>query len=124
MGQATSAMGRAQRERLAAEGRRVGPAVVPGRLYDLGGYPGLVDATESTALVHGEVIRLVTPAATLAWLDAYEGVGADGEGEEYRRVTRAVRLSEGAPIEAWLYLFIGRLKGLNEIESGSWAGKR
>ena len=90
MSTATGALGRDMRLRLRREARLLGAATMPGRLYDLGRYPGLVAATETADVVHGEVLALVDPAATLPWLDDYEGVGSDAAAAgEYRQIGRA-----------------------------------
>ena len=60
----------------------LGPATVPGLLYDLGRYPGLVPGD---GLVHGELFA-GADAAVLAALDQYEGCDpADEAGSLFRR---------------------------------------
>lgn len=44
--------------RLALESRKLGPATVTGRLYDLGFYPGAVPSANPQELVHGELLML------------------------------------------------------------------
>ena len=114
MSTAASALGTGERVRLASVARNLGPATVHGRLYDLGGYPGLVDAPG--ALVEGEVVRLA--AGEFRWLDRYEGVGADEA--EYERGLRPARLAGGTLVSAWVYLYRGPTAGLMPIESGRW----
>src|SRR5262245_20347166 len=53
---------------------RVGPASVPGRLYDLGDFPGAVLDPGCDLKVIGEVLQLPDDGAALADLDAYEGI--------------------------------------------------
>ncbi len=65
------------------------------RMYDLGGYPGMVRHVEGLC-IEGELWD-VTPAG-LARLDVLEDVA----GGEYERV--AVELEDGGPAEAYLYL--------------------
>jgi len=65
--------------------------VIPGRLIDLGAYPGLIEAE---GRVPGELFQVLDPTA---WpiLDEYEG-------EEYER-RRTVLLEPRA--EAWVYVY-------------------
>jgi nicotinate-nucleotide--dimethylbenzimidazole phosphoribosyltransferase len=74
----------------------IAPATAAGRLALLGGgYPGLVD--DISARVTGELLTLRDLDAALAALDDYEG-------DEYRRVLRAVTLADGNPRLAWCYV--------------------
>ena len=125
------AMGRSQRARLQGESISLGPASVPGQLYDLGRYPGLVDDDGAPTRVHGEVVLLRDAPSSLAWLDAYEGIagaiGADREGDggapdEYRRVERLVTLADGRTCSAWLYRFVLDPAGRQPILGGRWTG--
>lgn len=114
-------MGREPRARLSVESTLIGPASTLGRLFDLGRYPGLVDGFCDGATVHGEVVRLHDAAASLSWLDAYEGIEApDTAGSEYRRVVRPVTLAGGTPLDAWLYLYVRLPLGLSRIVGGRW----
>src|SRR5262249_5270156 len=51
----------------------LGAASVPGRLYDLGDYPGAVLDPKGDGKVIGEVFQLPDDGEALAALDAYEG---------------------------------------------------
>jgi gamma-glutamylcyclotransferase (GGCT)/AIG2-like uncharacterized protein YtfP len=109
--------------RLRREATPVGPGTVRGRLYSLGRYPGLVEADGAGSLVHGELYALKTPAVTLKWLDAYEGI-VPGRAEEspYERVVRPVRPISGQTVNAWVYLYRKSVKLHPEIEDGRWTG--
>jgi len=122
MSGAQTALGRAQRLRLARESDSLGPAsIAQARLYDLGCYPGAVDGGGEDDLVHGEAVLLSTPEPTLAWLDAYEGVvPGNDEASEYDRTVRAVRLAGGEAIEAWVYLLRAAPPLARRIDSGRW----
>lgn len=85
-----------------------------GRLYDLGDYPGL---TPGDGLVHGEMYRIIDPAA-LPRLDRFEAYDpSDPAGSEYLRIRAP--LADG-PERAWVYYFNRPAQGLALIESGSW----
>ncbi len=51
----------------------------PGRLYDLGEYPGAVLSAGGKNFVYGDVVLMETPDLTLKLLDDYEGFGEDQE---------------------------------------------
>lgn len=110
-------------QQLMAEADSLGPATIAGRLYRIDWYPGLV---EGTGTVHGEVVRLRNSAASLVWLDAYEGIvpGDDRENRnEYARVRRPVTLADGRTLEAWVYLYIRDVGASTPVADGRWPGK-
>ncbi len=93
----------------------VGEATVSGRLYSLGGYPGLKDPTGRQAeRVHGEVARLPEGRALLDDLDAYEG-------DEYKRVVRIATLPDGEQISVWVYMYQPEVTEKQRIVSGYFA---
>ena len=108
---------------LAGAARFVGHARVHGRLYEIGGYPGLIHATDPDDWVHGEVYELAGPHEILTRLDEYEGCGPrDPEPHEYRRERAEVWMATGAREEAWVYRYLGSIVGKREIESGDYCG--
>jgi gamma-glutamylcyclotransferase (GGCT)/AIG2-like uncharacterized protein YtfP len=120
MSGAGTALGKSQRLRLACESDSLGPAsIAHAHLYDLGRYPGAMAAGGVDDLVHGEAVLLSDPLPTLAWLDAYEGVGPREE-SEYDRVVRDVKLAGGEAIEAWVYLLRAAPPGARRLEDGRW----
>jgi gamma-glutamylcyclotransferase (GGCT)/AIG2-like uncharacterized protein YtfP len=107
---------------LAAAAELLGPARAPGRLYDLGAYPGLVPAQDPRAgRVAGEVYRLAAPEAILARLDEYEGCGERNTYGAFRRERVAVRLDGGAELSAWTYVHRGPIDESRAIASGDYA---
>jgi len=108
---------------LAARAEHLGPATTPGRLYDLGSYPGFVDARLPHEVVRGDLVRLRSPAA---WreLDDYENDGASGDAAPYVCVRRIVDLHTGERVDACLYLYRGPLRGARRITSGDWLERR
>jgi len=93
---------------------------LPGRLYDLGGYPGLVHLPQQKHRVHGHVFELINPGMVLAKLDAYElfDPGAP-EGSEYLRITVPVETTSGL-LDCEAYVFNRSVEGLMEIPDGNW----
>jgi gamma-glutamylcyclotransferase (GGCT)/AIG2-like uncharacterized protein YtfP len=117
---ATGRLGRAERARLYREGRSLGPAWTAGRLYDLGRFPGMTEPRDPGEIVHGEAVRLADARSTLAWLDAYEGIGAGGGHDEYARVERPVCLASGGELNAALYLYRGDVGRARRLPGGRW----
>jgi gamma-glutamylcyclotransferase (GGCT)/AIG2-like uncharacterized protein YtfP len=84
----------------------IGPARLPGRLVDLGDYPGLLEPAGPEDLVNGEVWQSHAPDAQLPALDAYEGCSPDDpEPHEYTRVVREATLDSGDVIAVWVYFY-------------------
>jgi gamma-glutamylcyclotransferase (GGCT)/AIG2-like uncharacterized protein YtfP len=94
------------REAIAA----MAPATLPGvRLYDLGDFPMAVEMLREGP--QGEAVGLVVHlkpayyAGAVALLDLVEGFDPDATGQSaYRRERRVVRLANGEPVVAWVYL--------------------
>jgi gamma-glutamylcyclotransferase (GGCT)/AIG2-like uncharacterized protein YtfP len=79
---------------------RVESATAPGRVIDLGAYPGLV---EGVGLVQGECVTLSDPAAAMAICDEVEGfTGWEGTGSLFRRALMRCRTGD-AVRWAWHY---------------------
>jgi gamma-glutamylcyclotransferase (GGCT)/AIG2-like uncharacterized protein YtfP len=94
--------------RLACESRVIGPASVPGRLYDFGAYPGALASKAPGDVVHGLVLRLAQPRRTLSWLDAYEGCAPGApEPQGFMRVITSARLTPSRQVHAWIYCYRG-----------------
>lgn len=95
--------------RLAGESAFIGPGTIAARLYRLGYFPGAVPSVAPGDIVHGDVVRLLRPGSSLAWLDDYEGCGnRHPEPQAYRRVIVPVRLRSGDRLDAWAYVSISR----------------
>lgn len=92
----------------------LGPCTLPGRLYDLGAYPALVDGDGAVA---GELFEL-RDASVIADLDAFEDYWP-GDPARSRYERRRVRLI--APDrQAWVYVWIKGLETATLIPSGDW----
>lgn len=75
--------------------RHIGPCRIPGRIVDLGGYPGLLQVVEGEATeVVADLLEILDPAL---WdeLDAYEG-------PDYRRATVRLTTSD-LMANVWLW---------------------
>jgi gamma-glutamylcyclotransferase (GGCT)/AIG2-like uncharacterized protein YtfP len=100
---------------------RVGPAIVPGYLYDLGTYPAIQLDLQADAIVRGELVS-VTSAASWLRLDTYEGFNrAHPERSLFiRRRTRVSRTDTGEEGEVWVYVYNRDLLQAQRIVSGCW----
>ena len=97
-------------------------ANVPGRLYDLGDYPGLTLARDPSDRVHGELFRLHDPDTTLGELDMYEG--ADAESNLYQRSLVPITCEDGTSGDgqtlAWAYFYLPAVDEERWVPSGRW----
>jgi gamma-glutamylcyclotransferase (GGCT)/AIG2-like uncharacterized protein YtfP len=91
------------------------PTYLPGKLYDLGYYPGFVFLPDAHGKVYGEVHQLEGSVRVLAELDAYECV--DDEIPEYRRLLLPP-LAEQGPV--WIYIYVQPVTHLPEIAGGDY----
>ena len=95
---------------------RLGPARVPGRLVDVGRYPGLL---HGDGLVTGEVYRVND--AQLARLDAVEDmVAGDRAASQYWRERVQVRDGALAGQQVWTYVYNRPVDGLTPIAHGDY----
>jgi gamma-glutamylcyclotransferase (GGCT)/AIG2-like uncharacterized protein YtfP len=114
--------GHAMAQFLASQARRIGPGKVRGRLYDLGSYPGLVEARAENEWVHGEIYELPQPAETLAVLDRYEGCGPEDRPPLlFERWAAPVVLPTGEVRSCWVYFYKGQVREDQWIVSGDYA---
>jgi gamma-glutamylcyclotransferase (GGCT)/AIG2-like uncharacterized protein YtfP len=97
-------------------------AKVPGRLFDLGRFPGARPADREQAWVHGEVFELRQSAADLEVLDEVEGfTPGTPEQSEFVRAITVVVLNDGARQSCWIY-WLGPGQGSHRrIASGDYA---
>lgn len=97
-----------------------GEGRLPGRLYDLGGYPGLVHLPQQKNRVIGHVFEL-TNQVVLEKLDAYEMIDpAAPEHSEYLRVKAPVETTSGL-LDCEVYVFNRSVEGLMVIPDGNWS---
>ena len=101
--------------------RVVAAARMPGRLYDLGPYPGAVRDATAPGVVHGDVVELSNSAPPLAWFDAYEGIDPAKPVDLYAREWVEVETDRGA-IACWAYLLRRVPSHAAPIASGEWPG--
>jgi gamma-glutamylcyclotransferase (GGCT)/AIG2-like uncharacterized protein YtfP len=86
--------------------RKVGEGHVPGRLYDLGDYPGAILDARSETNVTGEVFALPDGQSILPDLDSYEDFDpADRRTSLFVRERHPIMLSDGRRLECWVYVY-------------------
>jgi pyruvate carboxylase len=102
-------------ELLQRSGQLVGGGKVQGRLYEIAEYPGLVRSEDQGRWVQGEVYRLITKSVWDA-LDEYEG-------PDYRREIVEAYLDSGKRVRVAAYVYVRRVEGKREIESGDWMNR-
>lgn len=103
---------------LAAKASYLGQARYNGRLYRVAHYPGAVASSLSGEWVQGDVYTLQDPDLLKA-LDRYEGCGPDDpKPTQYLRLLQTVTLSDGAAVEAWVYVYNRPVERLERIMSG------
>jgi gamma-glutamylcyclotransferase (GGCT)/AIG2-like uncharacterized protein YtfP len=104
---------------LARHARFMAEGKTPGRLLDLGAYPGMVEAKSPDDCVQGDVFELVDRETTLAVLDRYEG--CDRADPLYERRQATVTLSTGDKVTVWYYHY----RGQNELaDQGQFPRKK
>jgi gamma-glutamylcyclotransferase (GGCT)/AIG2-like uncharacterized protein YtfP len=86
--------------------RRLGPAHVRGRLYDLGDFPGAILETSSRTKIHGELVVLPSEKRALEILDRYEEFDpADPKSSLFVRQKITVQMANGTTREGWIYVY-------------------
>lgn len=119
---ARDVMGAAMRARLSREARCVGAATSPGRLYDLGDYPGMIAAEpRERDVVLGELVEIRNTAATFRWLDLYEDVDlVHPTNGLYRRAPQIALLGDGRIMRCWAYVLNVEPHKRDLIASACW----
>lgn len=100
----------------------LGFARLPGRLYLIDSYPGLVSIPIFSGFaVIGEVYRLHQPHRLLKLLDAYEECAVNfPQPHEYKRMAQSVKLSDGRRLLCWVYVYNRPTAGLKLIIGGDF----
>lgn len=97
-----------------------GIAYLPGRLYDLGSYPGAVFDLNESGTITGQIYSLRDPEAIFPILDEYEGVSEHpAEPEEYIRELVPASL-DGETVPCWIYRYNFDTTPLPLIPSGNY----
>jgi len=93
---------------------------VPGRLLDLGAYPGAVFSDGGDG-VSGEIMELADPAGALRRLDAVEGFqGWGAHSNLFQRVLIEVPTTGGRSVQAWSYQLAPAHQDAPLLADGVW----
>jgi gamma-glutamylcyclotransferase (GGCT)/AIG2-like uncharacterized protein YtfP len=92
----------------------LGPAILPGQLFDLGDFPGLIAGEGS---VPGELLMVLDPTV-ITRLDEYEACHPDSP-ETSLFIRKRLRLIEPA-VDAWVYLYNRSVEDRPIISGISW----
>ncbi len=100
----------------------VGAAVMAGRLYDLGAYPGMVCSTRDGEWVQGMLCTVHRPERGFNLLDRYEECESEnisrGRYGRHRKIARL--LTNNQDITCWVYLYQGSITGRPRIRHGDY----
>ncbi|MFN7056899.1 gamma-glutamylcyclotransferase [Hyphomonas sp.] len=107
---------------LAEAGEWLTPCLFRGRMYDIGGFPGVV---AGGGLCHGVLWRIRDTSVVEA-MDEYEDVTEDLETSLYVRRRIPLLDAGGSPTgaEGWIYIYNQATDGLPVIEDGNWSLER
>jgi gamma-glutamylcyclotransferase (GGCT)/AIG2-like uncharacterized protein YtfP len=92
----------------------IGPCEIPGTLYDLGDYPGLVQSGDRAK---GQLYQVRDPAV-LSVTDEYEEFNVRMPGKS-SFVRHFVRLCSPL-VDAWVYFYNGDVSGRSRLGAGTW----
>lgn len=99
----------------------VGNGSVPGKLYDLGSFPGAVLESSSSRRISGTVYRLPAGAGILHRLDEYEEYDPESpNASQFIRRLFPVQLTDGLILECWVYEYNGSRDHAPIVESGAY----
>ena len=105
---------------LRQQARLLGHGWVPGRLFNLGWYPGATHEPDSAYRVWGDVFQL-SDETILAQLDEYEGIEHHPDDEYARREVPVHMGGEVVPCQMYVFLKVDGHQTL--IESGNFLEK-
>lgn len=95
-------------------------AKVKGKLFDIGQYPGVVLYPDGADQVHGVLLQMDYPEATLDVIDIYEGFGKDQpQPNEFIRVLAEAETESGIEL-CWVYVYNLSLDNIRQIMSGNY----
>lgn len=105
--------------------RRLGPARVRGRLYDLGRYPAAVADPEASGWIEGELVALGPDSPPLAWFDDYEGWDpAAPDTALFRRERHEALDAGGRAVACWIWVWAREVDERRRIGDGRWRAER
>lgn len=96
----------------------------PGKLYNIGHYPGLRPDPSGQHRAQGEIYRIHNPQKLWPILDEYENFKpADPEHSDYLREKTTVTTDHHGDIVSWVYHYNLSVDGLTQIQSGDYCAQ-
>ncbi|WP_421869327.1 gamma-glutamylcyclotransferase family protein [Marinoscillum sp.] len=100
--------------------RFVSVGKIPGSIYKVDVFPGVIYEESSDEVVHGEVFELISPEVALKILDRYENAKPLVHlNPDYERRLRPV-LTEQGIVECWVYEYLRPINPATKIHSGTF----
>ncbi|MEI6333140.1 MAG: gamma-glutamylcyclotransferase family protein [Methylococcaceae bacterium] len=97
--------------------------VMPGKPYEVCGYPGAIESSNANHKVFGELYKILDQQSLLERLDEYEECSDRFPmPHEYSRKQRSIELVSGDSVVAWVYLYNHDVSTLQQIISGDYLG--
>ncbi len=105
--------------------KKMGMGYVKAKLFDLGEYPGAVNA-EKPDKVFGEIIEISPDKLkfVLNALDEYEEINKNPSKSLFQRRMTIVNTDNGKRIKAWIYWYNKEVNGFKEIKSGIYKKRK
>lgn len=105
---------------LEQEAQHLGPAKIPGLLFEIKQYPGAIYLPKCLYHISGDLFRLNDPEHTLSSLDSYEQVGTYlPQPNEYIRTTIPLNW-QAQTLQVWIYLYHWSLADKQWIPDGDY----
>jgi gamma-glutamylcyclotransferase (GGCT)/AIG2-like uncharacterized protein YtfP len=102
--------------------KQLSSGFMPGRLYDLGDYPGAVFDVGAPTRVYGEVFELPSDSRLISRLDEYEGFSpADPPSSLFIREKRPIIVTNNVQLSCWVYLYNRDPGNLPLIPAGNYS---
>ena len=100
----------------------LGGAVIRGKLFDIGKYPGAVPLNEGeNGDIKGELIRINDEETVMKILDEYEGFDRrNANSSEYIRKKESVVLENRETLLAWVYWYNWSVEGKARITNNDY----
>ena len=109
-------------EKIAPDVEWIGDAVIGGKLFDIGTYPGAVPLDEGeNEHIKGELIRINDVERVMGILDEYEGFDLRNvNSSEYIRKQESVVLENRKLFLAWIYWYNWSVEGKSRITNNDY----
>lgn len=99
----------------------IGQGTLNGKLFDIGGYPGIVSSDSSLDLTKGDIFKFKPDSDLLRTLDEYEMCSPSyPEPQEYKRKIIKVTSVKLTEIDCWAYFYNWDVSMRQRIKSGDF----